>query len=99
MKRRSSQGFTLIEMITVIAIIVVLAGLVIATAGFVQNKAARTQAEGEIKMITTACESYKIDTGGYPRNDDTDKLDPREDVSPTAGKYQKANIYLYSALT
>lgn len=98
MKLRSPRGFTLIEMITVIAVLVVLASLVIATAGFVQNKASRTQAEGEIKMLSGACESYKIDTGSVPRDDATDKLDPREDVAPTSGKYQRANLQLYSSI-
>jgi prepilin-type N-terminal cleavage/methylation domain-containing protein len=99
MKRSSPQGFTLIEMITVVAIIVILAGLVISVSGLVNQKANRTKAEGEMKVIYGKLDEYKNDNGIYPQTDETDKLDPRVDVSPTAGKYVRANLKLYSALT
>lgn len=98
MKRRPPTGFTLIEMITVVAVIVVLAGLVIATSGWAFAKANKTKAQGLMKDIKGACEAYRIDNGAFPRDEDTDELDPRIDVNPNDNKYRKANIYLYSAL-
>jgi len=75
--KRRYNGFTLIELIVVIAIIVILAGLVLSTVGYVQKKAARSRAETEIAAMSAACESYKADNGTYPRNPaTTDALDP-----------------------
>jgi hypothetical protein len=52
-----------------------------------------------MRSVYSALDSYKADNGIFPRTDDTDKLDPRVDVSPTSSNYMKANIALYSALT
>ncbi|MFV0416158.1 MAG: type II secretion system protein GspG [Chthoniobacterales bacterium] len=59
-------AFSLIELLVVIAIIAVLAGLILQTAGYVQNKAARSRAETEIAALSAALESYKADYGDYP---------------------------------
>jgi type II secretory pathway pseudopilin PulG len=70
--RHSSFGaegaFTLIELLVVIAIIIVLAGLILSTAGYVQRKGARARAETEIAAMSAALESYKADNGIYPRD-------------------------------
>jgi type II secretion system protein G len=63
---RKHAAFTLIELLVVIAIIAILAGLLIQTAGFVQEKAGRSRAETEIKAIEAALETYKLDNGSYP---------------------------------
>jgi prepilin-type N-terminal cleavage/methylation domain-containing protein len=103
MKRRIPQAFTLIEMVTVVAVIVVLAGLVISISGYVQNKAAREKAQTQLKNYTLQCEAYKMDNGTYPQNEATDKLDPRKDFSPISGSsgtlYYEASRYLYSCLS
>ncbi len=62
-------GFTLIEILTVIAIIAVLASLILATSGFVQEKAGRSRAEAEIQALSNAIEAYKLDNGVYPDGD------------------------------
>ena len=62
--RRSA--FTLIELLTVMTIIAILAGLIIAVAGFAQKKGALSRAAAEIKALENGCESYKADTGTYP---------------------------------
>ncbi len=67
-------AFTLIELIVVIAIIIVLAGLILSTVGYVQKKGARARAETEIAAISAACESYKADNGIYPRDSNSDGL-------------------------
>jgi len=63
------RGFTLIEVLTVVAIIVVLMGLTLGISGFVQDKAARARAEGEIAAMQSALEQYRIENGGYPFTD------------------------------
>ncbi|PYK36817.1 MAG: hypothetical protein DME60_13610 [Verrucomicrobia bacterium] len=65
------EAFTLIELIVVIAIIIILAGLILSTVGYVQKKGARSRAETEIAAISAACESYKADNGIYPRGQST----------------------------
>jgi prepilin-type N-terminal cleavage/methylation domain-containing protein len=62
-----TDGFTLIELIVVVAIIIILAGLVLSTVGYVQKKAARSRAETEIAAMSAALESYKADNGAYAR--------------------------------
>ena len=100
----SKSAFTLVEMLTVMAVIAILAGLIVGIQAFAQKKAALTRAEGEIRTYATACEGYKADEGGYPRdlkggNSVTDSLDPRVDGDPTSIKYQKSSVELYKALS
>jgi len=101
-----SAAFTLVEMITVIAIIAILAGLVLAINGLVQGKSAKARAEAEVKMLSTACESYKTDNGGYPQDSSvpskTDTLDARTYTTADAslgGKYSLSSQFLYGQLT
>ena len=62
-----SAAFTLIEILTVIVIIGLLAGLVVGAAKYAETKAARSRAEAEIATMEAALESYKTDNGIYPR--------------------------------
>src|SRR6059058_3647871 len=75
-RARSGQArynaFTLIELILVVGIIIVLAGLVLSTAGYARKKGARARAETEMAALTAACENYKADNGVYPRTSVTD---------------------------
>src|SRR6266403_4976198 len=92
-------AFTLIELIVVIAIIIVLAGLILSTVGYAQKKGARARAETEIAAMSAACESYKADNGIYPRDaTTTDLLDARVSGDPTSSQYKNASLYLYNAL-
>jgi type II secretory pathway pseudopilin PulG len=61
------NAFTLIELIVVVGIIIVLAGLVLSTVGYARKKSARARAETEIAAISAAIENYKSDNGIYPR--------------------------------
>jgi prepilin-type N-terminal cleavage/methylation domain-containing protein len=76
MRKRRCIGFTLIELVVVITIIVILGGLVLSTVGYAQKHAARSRAGTEIAAMSAACESYKADNGVYPRSATTDGLDP-----------------------
>ncbi len=88
-------GFTLVELLTVMAIIIALAGLVLMSAGWAQKKAASSRAEAEIAAISAACESYKADQGCYPA--------PAVQVSGSGNYnpsgYQAASRALYQALS
>ena len=74
--RRRGDGFTLIEMIVVIAIIAVLAGLILAAMPAVKGKANRRAVATELEGLKTAINSYKAKKGVYPPdNPDTNKWD------------------------
>jgi len=70
-QNQNTNAFTLIELLVVIGIIAILASLVLATSGFVQDKAARSRAEAEIAALSAALESYKVDNGEYPEGTNT----------------------------
>lgn len=62
-KHRTHSAFTVVELLIVIAIILVLAGLILATSGYVQTKGKRSRAEAEIAALSAALENYKADNG------------------------------------
>src|SRR5438045_5099032 len=68
------RAFTLIELLIVISIIIILAGLILSTVGYVQKKGARSRAEAEIAAMSAALESYKADNGIYPRGNANDGI-------------------------
>ena len=90
------SAFTLIELIVVVTIITILAGLVLSTAGYARKKGARARAETEIAAMSAACESYRADNGVYPGSSDTNNLNAKTSFNPSA--YQAASLYLYNAL-
>jgi type II secretory pathway pseudopilin PulG len=100
---RRYNAFTLIELIVVVGIIIVLAGLVLSTVGYARKKAARARAETEIAAISAAMENYKSDNGIYPRdnatNQYTDTLNARQDFDSTKTVYQNPSFYLYTQLS
>jgi type II secretory pathway pseudopilin PulG len=96
---RSSAAFTLLELLIVISIIIILAGLTIATMSYVQDKGKRSRAEVEIAAISAALESYKADNGVYPRDTTTDNLDARQHVNATQTIYKDASLYLFTQIS
>ncbi len=70
--RTNRPGFTLIELMAVIVIIVILAGMVVGGLGYVNEKQARSKAQVQIALISKALEEYKLEMGKYPGSvDDT----------------------------
>ena len=107
MRKPSTSAFTLVEMLTVLAIIVILTSLVVSVGGYVQKKSALARATGEISMLVSACESYKGDNGNYPRDvptganatSVTDLISPKVDFIPTSAKYAASSLFLYKELS
>ena len=73
-RRGCKRGFTILELVIVIGIILLLAALLLGISDFVQEKGKRARAEAEIAAISAALESYKADNGIYPRDGNTDAL-------------------------
>ena len=82
---KTKGAFTLIELIIVMAIIAILASLVLAAAGSVQKKGARSRTEAEIKAVEDALESYKSDNGDYPSNSSSGSATLLTALMPTTG--------------
>ena len=66
MKRNCQFGFTLVEVLTVIAIIALLAALILGLAGNAQKKAARTKAEAEVTQLGSFVTDYQTKYGQVP---------------------------------
>lgn len=71
------RGFTLVEMLAVIAIIVILAALVIGGMGYVRDKQARSQAKVQVDLLSAALEEYKLDKGSFPSGANGGKNDTK----------------------
>jgi len=66
--KASGPGFTLIEMVIVVAIIALLAGILVPIAFNQVDDAQLTRALGDCKGLSNALVLYKKDTGGWPIN-------------------------------
>lgn len=68
MKRKSRAGFTLVEVLTVVAIIALLAALILGLASSAQRKAARSRAEAEVLQLQSFVTDYQMQYGQVPQN-------------------------------
>ncbi|HLY62728.1 MAG TPA: type II secretion system major pseudopilin GspG [Terriglobia bacterium] len=66
---KESRGFTLIELIVVIVILGLLAGLVVPRLFKNVGKAKTATAGAQINAFQTALGAYKLDTGSFPTNE------------------------------
>jgi len=96
---RVAGAFTILELLIVMTVIAILAGLTIATMGYAQNKSRRSRAEAEIAAISAACENYKADNGVYPTDANTDALAPNNAGDPTTAAYKNASLSLYKLIS
>ena len=107
LRSENSHAFSLIELLTVMAIILVLAGLILSIAGSAQNNAAKSRATAEIKQFDTALENYKSDNGAYPTDSNSSEVlnaRSQQDWYPTnnggnSSHYVLSSQFLYRALS
>jgi len=66
LKRLNSFGFTLIELMVVIVILGILAGLIVPRLMGRPDEAKQLKARMQIESIETALKLYRLDTGMYP---------------------------------
>jgi prepilin-type N-terminal cleavage/methylation domain-containing protein len=64
--RRTARAFTLIELLTVIAIIAILMGLLFPAIGLVKEQANKARAKNDVSNIVTAVRTYNVEYGKYP---------------------------------
>ena len=62
----SANAFTIIELLSVVAVVVVLVGITFGVTKGVNNQQARTKARAELAMIAQALEEFKLTYGDYP---------------------------------
>jgi general secretion pathway protein G len=65
-KHRRQAGFTLIELMVVVVIIAILAGLIIPRFMGETDKAKQAKAKMQIESLESALKMYKLDNGSYP---------------------------------
>ena len=68
-RRRRAGGFTLIELMVVIVILGILAGLIIPRIMGRPDEARRAKARLQMESIETSLKLYKLDNGSYPRTE------------------------------
>ena len=89
---RNNKGFTLIQLLVVVGIIAILAGIALVRFNSALNKARVNKAEVEIEMMGRAIEQIEEDTGNYIKSleqldDTTSPVDPDDSFSPWWGPY------------
>jgi general secretion pathway protein G len=89
---KDDKGFTLIQLLIVVGIIAVLAGIALTRFNNALTKAKLNKAEAEIEMMGRAIEQIEEDTENYIKSleqldDTTSPVDPDDSFSPWWGPY------------
>jgi len=106
-RRQPASAFTLIELLTVIAIIAILVSITFGVTRGVKQRAAAQQARTELAVISQALESYRRLYGDYPQLTNGDTQDAQKEVQllkaligkrgPTNGTVIKGKAFLDTA--
>ena len=96
---RSRAAFTLIELLAVITVIGILAGLTLGAAGAVRRHGATSTAKAEVAALQAACDRYYADYNLYPTTNSMPDPASSSDVNPSpSGKYTTAGPSLFNSL-
>lgn len=85
-QHKTTSGFTLVEMLVVIGIIVVLVAILFPVFSSAKNKATMAECTGQLQQLVTALKQYRIDYGKYP---------PRPTYNAAAQRYTGGFSSLY----
>ena len=90
----SEGGFTLVELLTVLVILGVLAALVLPKFTGRTEEARVTAAQTQITTFGTALDAFEVDTGSYPRGQDglQQLIVQPSDINNWRGPYLKSDI-------
>jgi general secretion pathway protein G len=93
-RRMRRGGFTLVELLMVLVILGILAGLVLPKFTGRTEQARQTAAQTQIATFGTALDAFEVDTGTYPRGQDglNQLIAQPGDVSGWRGPYLKSDI-------
>lgn len=78
MKQKPHQhhrGFTLVEILVVLTVILILAGLTVGGLQFVKVKQQNNRAEIQINLLSKGLEEYNLDNGDYPGDENAGGTD------------------------
>ena len=88
--RLASRGFTLIEVMVVVAILAILAAVIVPRIMGRPEEAKRTKAQIDIKSIEGALNLYKLDSGIYPTTEQgLEALVKKPDTAPLPRKWKE----------
>lgn len=73
---RTRLGFTLIEMVVVVGVIALLAGIMIGAMPALTEKKIRSRVQGELAALETAINSYQASKGFYPPDNTNNAAQP-----------------------
>ncbi len=91
MKTRN-KGLTIIEMITVLAIIMILAGLLVPAVSMVRKMAKETQQRSQIATVSLGLEAWNDELGHYPDSDEYTETTALEAIYTGAQKLGEALV-------
>ena len=97
--RIRNGGFTLVELLVVIGIIAILAGLIFPALGRAKSRATRISCLSNYRQLTLAFMSYVDDANGYLPPNETEQTGGRDGLNSTARTWVRGNAYADSTPT
>lgn len=64
---RSRAGFTLVELMVVVMVMMVLTGIVLGIANLASRRAAEGRARADLQQLRNALDEYRLEVGRYPQ--------------------------------
>ncbi len=100
MKQKKIQGFTLLELLIVVAIIGILASIVLVALSSAQDSAYESRAKGELRALQSAVQLYFLDNDSYPEDGEWDFPASMEEYLPSGDEIEGAwpgSIYTWES--